>query len=111
MRNRLPQHTWVGESGEQYAYFIREWPTRLAAVPGNYILARAGADAAWLPVLIGESADLSVIAKDERVQWSLAHDLFTHIHTRANLNPSSARRREVSDLLARWNPPANRRSP
>lgn len=65
MRTRLPQHAWVGESGEQYAYVVREWPARLATVPGNFILARAEANGEWKPIFIGTCDDLEEIARSK----------------------------------------------
>lgn len=104
--SRLAQHSWVGESGEQYLYFIRAWPTRLAAVPGTFILARVEGSGDWKPMLIGECSDLSAIAENKLTRC-LDPSSVTHIHTRPTLHPSSARQREVADLVARWKPSVN----
>lgn len=109
--SRLPQHTWVGESGEQYAYFVREWPTRLVAVAGNFIFVRVESSDDWRPIFIGECTDLSTIAGSNLARWSLDRHSVTHVHTRPNLNSAPGRRREVADLVAHWKPPANRLPP
>lgn len=102
----LPKHTWVGESGELYTYFVRPWPTRLAPVAGNYVFARRESDLVWTPVLIGESADLSTLVTAALERRGVDARTLTHVHTRPNVNPASARRREVQDLMTRWNPAA-----
>lgn len=106
LMRRLRQQVWVGASDAQYKYFIRDWPARLAPVPGNFILACA-AEGSWQPILIGECDDLSVIEGIKPVRWSLNQYGVTHIHSRANLSPASERQREVIDLVRRWKPPAN----
>lgn len=93
---------WAGHSGEVYTYEIHEWPTRLSARPGNYILASSESGGAWRPILIGECADLAELANHER-RHSGHHDL-THVHVRVNFNPVAVRRREAADLAERWTP-------
>jgi len=93
------RHRWAGDSGEVYTYDIHEWPTRLSPGPGNFILA-SNAAGVWRAVLIGESADLA------ELRWQPSrHQGVTHIHVRLNFNPVAVRRREVSDLASRWQPP------
>jgi hypothetical protein len=71
----------------------------LSPGPGNFVFA-SNAAGAWRAVLIGESADLA------ELRWHpTRHQGVTHVHVRLNFNPVAVRRREVSDLAARWRPP------
>jgi predicted GNAT family acetyltransferase len=97
---RAPErHKWAGQSGEMYTYEVFEWPARLTPGPGNFIFATSTARGDWHPLLVGESADLSTLAVRDRLRSA------THVHIRLNFNPSSVRRREVTDLAEHWAPP------
>ncbi len=99
------RYQWVGQSGEAYTYEIHEWPTRLSPGPGNYIFASNEGAGAWRPLLIGESVDLSELTAHERML--VGPHALTHVHVRLNFNPVAVRRREVSDLAAKWLPPGH----
>jgi RimJ/RimL family protein N-acetyltransferase len=99
------RHKWAGQSGEVYTYEVYEWPSRLSPRPGNFVLVNSTAAGDWHPVLIGESADLSALAVHDRLHNG-RHKV-SHVHVRLNFNPAAVRRREVSDLTARWMPPAH----
>jgi len=99
------RHAWVGQSGESYTYEIYEWPARLSAGPGNYVFATGNPADGWLPVLIGECADLSTLELRDRAGSGAIVPLApTHVHVRSNLHQAAVRRREASDLAARWLP-------
>ena len=93
---------WAGQSGEIYTYEIHEWPTRLSPGPGNYIFASSESADGWLPILVGECADLAELVAHERLLGG--RDAPTHVHVRANFNPVAVRRREMADLAERWTP-------
>jgi predicted GNAT family acetyltransferase len=103
---RAPErHEWAGQSGEMYTYEVYDWPARLAPGPGNYIFATSTAAGAWYPLLVGECADLSTLAVQDRLRSGAGRHPATHVHVRLNFNPVSVRRREVSDLAEHWTPP------
>ena len=99
------RHKWAGQSGELYTYEVFDWPARLTPGPGNYIFATSNAAGDWHPLLVGECADLSTLALQERLRSGTGRHPVTHVHVRLNFNPASVRRREVSDLAEHWTPP------
>jgi predicted GNAT family acetyltransferase len=99
------RHKWAGQSGELYTYEVFDWPARLTPGPGNYIFATSTAAGDWNPLLVGECADLSTLAVQDRLRSGAGRHPATHVHVRLNFNPSSVRRREVSDLADHWTPP------
>jgi len=98
------RHRWEGQSGELYTYDVHSWPVRLSPGPGNFIFAHSASTGLWRPLQIGESADLATLADQERVRNSTGRTPPSHVHVRVNFNPASVRRREVTDLMARWLP-------
>jgi RimJ/RimL family protein N-acetyltransferase len=103
---RAPErHKWAGQSGELYTYEVFDWPARLTPGPGNYIFATSTAAGDWNPLLVGECADLSTLALQDRLRSGAGRHPATHVHVRLNFNPSSVRRREVTDLAEHWTPP------
>jgi ribosomal protein S18 acetylase RimI-like enzyme len=95
---RAPErHKWAGQSGEMYTYEVFDWPARLTPGPGNYIFATSTAAGEWNPLLMGECADLSTLAVQDRLRSGAGRHPATHVHVRLNFNPA-VRRREVSDL-------------
>jgi ribosomal protein S18 acetylase RimI-like enzyme len=99
------RHKWAGQSGEMYTYEVFDWPARLTPGPGNYIFATSNAAGDWNPLLVGECADLSTLAVQDRLRSGAGRHPATHVHVRLNFNPASVRRREVSDLAEHWTPP------
>ena len=103
---RAPErHKWAGQSGEMYTYEVFDWPSRLTPGPGNYIFATSNAAGDWHPLLMGECADLSTLAVQDRLRSGAGRHPATHVHIRLNFNPVAVRRREVSDLAEHWTPP------
>jgi predicted GNAT family acetyltransferase len=103
---RIPaRYRWVGHSGEMYTYDVHDWPSRLTPGPGNYIFAISKGAGDWYPLLVGECADLSTLAVQDRLRTGAGKHPATHVHVRLNFNPAAVRRREVSDLAAQWVPP------
>jgi RimJ/RimL family protein N-acetyltransferase len=96
------RHKWEGQSGERYTYDVHAWPLRLTPGPGNFIFANSLGSGHWRPVQIGECADLATLADQERLRSSAGRHVPSHVHVRVNFNPAAVRRREVSDLAARW---------
>ena len=97
-----PRYKWEGQSGERYTYDVHAWPLRLSPGPGNFIFASSLGAGHWRPLQIGECADLATLADQERLRNSAGRHVPSHVHVRVNFNPSAVRRREVSDLAARW---------
>jgi ribosomal protein S18 acetylase RimI-like enzyme len=97
-----PRYKWEGQSGERYTYEVHAWPLRLSPGPGNFIFANSLGAGHWRPLQIGECADLAALADQERLRNSAGRQVPSHVHVRVNFNPSAVRRREVSDLAARW---------
>lgn len=97
-----PRHKWEGQSGERYTYEVHSWPLRLSPGPGNFIFADSIGAGQWRPLQIGECADLATLADQERLRNSGGRHVPSHVHVHVNFNPGAARRREVSDLIARW---------
>lgn len=103
---RAPErHKWAGQSGEMYTYEVFDWPARLTPGPGNYIFATSNAAGDWSPLLVGECADLSTLAVQDRLRSGAGRHPATHVHVRLNFNPAAVRRREVTDLANHWAPP------
>ena len=104
--SRAPErHKWAGQSGEMYTYEVFDWPARLTPGPGNYIFATSNAAGDWSPLLVGECADLSTLAVQDRLRSGAGRHPATHVHVRLNFNPAAVRRREVNDLANHWAPP------
>jgi predicted GNAT family acetyltransferase len=99
------RHRWAGQSGELYTYEVFDWPARLTPGPGNYIFATSNPSGDWNPLLVGECADLSTLALQDRRRSGAGRHPATHVHVRLNFNPAAVRRREVSDLAEHWTPP------
>jgi predicted GNAT family acetyltransferase len=97
-----PRYKWEGQSGERYTYDVHAWPLRLSPGPGNFIFANSLGAGHWRPLQIGECADLATLADQERLRNSAGRHVPSHVHVRVNFNPAAVRRREVSDLAARW---------
>ena len=97
-----PRYKWEGQSGERYTYDVHAWPLRLSPGPGNFIFASSLGAGHWRPLQIGECADLATLADQERLRNSAGRHVPSHVHVRVNFNPAAVRRREVSDLAARW---------
>jgi predicted GNAT family acetyltransferase len=96
------RHKWEGQSGERYTYDVHSWPVRLSPGPGNFIFVAGSGAGHWRPLQIGECADLATLADHERLRGSAGRLPPSHVHVRVNFNPAAVRRREVSDLTARW---------
>jgi len=97
-----PRYKWEGQSGERYTYDVHAWPLRLSPGPGNFIFATSLGAGHWRPLQIGECADLATLADQERLRNSAGRHVPSHVHVHVNFNPAAVRRREVSDLAARW---------
>ena len=97
-----PRYKWEGQSGERYTYDVHAWPLRLSPGPGNFIFATSLGTGHWRPLQIGECADLATLADQERLRNSAGRHVPSHVHVHVNFNPAAVRRREVSDLAARW---------
>ncbi len=49
---------WPGQSGKEYGYWIHPIGTDLTKDPGNYLYAKRLDDGAWMPLYIGQAANL-----------------------------------------------------
>jgi hypothetical protein len=102
-----PTIDWAGKSGKNYRYWIYPFWPNLKAQAGNYVFAKEISPGRWLPVYVGETGDLSERFGDHHKIAEARRQGATHIHVHLNADGAQARRNEESDLIARWNPPAN----
>ncbi len=93
---------WRGESGMVYEYRIYPLGTEFLEIGGNYIFCCRDAVGEWVPLQIGETADLSQLLGGEMTDrvW-VPMEGATHIHARINRS-ESARLREQADLRSRF---------
>ena len=99
-----------GASGTSYAYWLVDRPriaATLLALGSNYVFLKKLANGNWLPVYIGQAANLR-----DRLP---THDRFdeavragaTVVVAHTTLGGESARLAEERDLIAKWNPVLN----
>lgn len=98
---------WRGRSGREYRYSIYQIGANLEAGPGNYIFTEETTPGTFLPVYIGQSADLSERLDRLEVMPCIRRNRAVFIHVRLNDEGQKARIAEANDLIALWNPPCN----
>lgn len=100
-------HLWTGKSGQKYRYTVYMFGTVFGPGPANFILAREGRPGEYVPVFIGQTADLSEPFDDAIASECLRQNRVTHIHVRHSDAREELRRAERSDLISSCNPPCN----
>lgn len=99
--------TWRGKSGREYRYSIYSIDTAFNAASGNYVVAEEINPGLFLPIYIGQTADLSENFDRHHVMPCIKRNRARFIHIHLNDDGEEARRKEASDLIARWDPPCN----
>ena len=99
--------TWRGKSGREYPYSIYSIDTAFNAAPGNYVFAEEAGPGLFLPIYIGQTSDLSERFDRYHVMPCIKRNRAKFIHIHLNDDSEEARRKEASDLIARWDPPCN----
>ena len=98
---------WRGKSGREYPYSIYGIDTAFNAAPGNYVFAEEASPGLFLPIYIGQTADLSEGFDWHHVMPCIKRNRAKFIHIHLNASGEEARCKEASDLIARWDPPCN----
>ena len=99
---------WMGESGTQYKYLITAIGACFKKEAANYIFAREVPPDKWIPIYIGETANLGErIPNHEKLSCALQNGA-THLHAHMNPEGDEARKSEEMDLIQRWAPVCNR---
>ena len=99
--------TWRGKSGREYMYSIYSIETQFNAAPGNYVFAEEASPGLFLPIYIGQTADLSERFDRHHVMPCIKRNRAKFIHIHLNDGGEEIRRKEATDLIARWDPPCN----
>jgi hypothetical protein len=96
-----PAVDWIGASGEEYTYYIFEFPFNFSASQnGNYIFTKVNAKNEWVPIYIGQG-DLKERTENHHQATGIARKGATHIH--AHVNPGKEDRiAEEQDLLENY---------
>ena len=104
----LQTQQWQGQSGRIYTYQIVPLHNSFPQAAGNYIFARLDAEQnSWVPVYIGETANLANrIANHEKWGCASQHGA-THIHAHINQDGEVIRQAEERDLLLKFRPVCN----
>ena len=100
-------HVWTGASGEKYRYGVYMYGTMFGPGPGLYVYARETKPGQYIPVLIGQTEDLSAPFSDPVASQCLKSNRVTHVHVRLSNASEEIRRAERSDLIQKWKPPCN----
>ena len=100
-------HVWTGQSGKKYRYTVYMFGTVFGPGPANFIFARVMESGQYVPLYIGQTADLSEPFDMPLVRECLKINRVTHIHVRYTDIREELRRAERSDLISEWNPPCN----
>jgi hypothetical protein len=100
----------AGVSGASYGYWIVDQPrvpSGLLAVGGNYAFLKKLANGNWLPIYVGQAANLQDrLPNHERFEDAVrAGATLVVAHSTPNGEP--ARLAEEKDLVAKWNPVLN----
>lgn len=98
---------WLGQSGEKYLYHIYDLGTQMDAVPANYIFARQTEAGRYVPIYIGQTADISERFDNHHKMPCIRKNGATHICTHKSSTNEKERKAEEADLIAYWSPVCN----
>jgi len=99
--------TWRGKSGREYSYSIYSIETAFNAAPGNFVFAEEASPGLFLPIYIGQTADLSDRFDRHHAMPCIRRNRAKFVHVHLNDGGEEARLKEARDLIARWDPPCN----
>ena len=100
-------YVWTGASGKKYRYSAFMFGTHFGPGAANVIFARETTRGQYVPIYVGQTADLSEPFKDPALQC-ITENRATHIHVRFAGDDQSVRLAEVEDLVAGLKPPCMR---
>lgn len=96
-----PTVKWIGSSGKQYTYFVRELPVNFSADQnGNYIYSKLNQSNEWVPIYIGQG-DMKEEMESHHNATCIKDNGATHVHVHKKVN-EDARLNEKQDLLASY---------
>lgn len=98
---------WPGNSGHSYRYeFIERFSADgINAVAGNYMFVKPAPQGGWLPVYIGQAADLKArLPNHERLKDAISAGA-TQAMAHSASTSEVVRVAEERDLIQRWQPP------
>lgn len=98
---------WLGQSGEEYKYWIYPIGFSFKKEPGNYIFAKETKPNSWSPRYIGQTKNLDERLGDHEKEVCAKRHGATHIHAHLTSGGESIRKAEERDLILRWQPPCN----
>jgi hypothetical protein len=99
---------WQGATGHTYRHYILPIGTQFKALPGNYIFARETMPGYWLPIYVGETANLAERHSGHDRLLDVVREGATHIHAHVSSASETIRQMEELDLARRWRPVCNR---
>jgi hypothetical protein len=100
-------HVWTGISGKKYRYSAFMFGTQFGPGAANYIFAREEKRGHYVPIYVGQTADLSEPLKDEPALQCISESRATHIHVRFAVDDEAMRIAECEDLIAALKPACN----
>lgn len=103
----LGLHLWTGQSGQKYRYTVYMYGTVFGPGPANFIYVREARPGHYVPLYVGQTADLSDPFEDAIAAEGLRQHRVTHIHVRHSDAREEIRRAERSDLISALKPPCN----
>jgi len=99
---------WDGISSKEYKYWITPIESTFKPVAGNYIFAKEVESHKWTPIYVGETDNLEErLTSNHEKMPCVKRNGGTHLHTHTTTNDEITRRKEESDIIAKWKPPCN----
>lgn len=112
-----PEHPaeieWKGKSGKKYPYFMRHIDVAVEmggfeSCPANFVFAREVEPNQFVPVYIGETADLATVLEDHHTMRLVEFNRATHICESRSSGDMDERQAQKQDLVDYWHPICNR---
>jgi hypothetical protein len=100
---------WAGASGKQYKYWVSDMDVSFKDQAGNYIFVKETSRSQWSAVYIGKALSLKKRLSGHEKLPCVKQYGGTHIHSHTNAGGEKVRKAEETDLLAKWDPPCNKR--
>jgi hypothetical protein len=99
---------WRGQSGTEYTYYLYPCGTDFnKGQAGNFVLAKQTSPGHFVPIYIGQGADLNDAIANNGKKSCIDLNGATHLHVHVSSADVLARLREVEDLVLRWKPVCN----
>ncbi len=97
--------TFEGQSGRKYTYWIYRKGTSFHASPANYVFTKE--TQAHMPIYIGETGDISERFDNHHKMPCIERNGATHICVHKSGDDGDVRRKEESNLVAKYKPVCN----